>query len=305
MSKIAVFEPIYKQDQKLSESKFQAYAHTSNEQYKDWREFRLHVELYRKEIYSQYQLTGIFSPKFRLKTRLSGEEFVEFCEAHESADVIFVNPFPQMPYHSYNIWMQAEANHPGITHCAQNLLNAAGIDLDLSKQPRHNNKTLAYSSFWVGSQRFWKDYVGGVLDPLARFIDDSPDHPAVINALLETYHTDPTPYLPFITERLFTAYISVHPELNISSISLDPIEFCMSEGERDYVKKVREEIDTADSQSFFPQQIIDQMNQHCIDSVQTAKVHFQNNPHPHTGRTIPYKNNSGTPTKTGPQETKK
>ncbi|QCB46337.1 hypothetical protein [Hydrogenophaga sp. PAMC20947] len=283
---ITIYEPIYRPEQVLSEKSFIAYPHTSNDKFKKWREFRLHIEVYRAKLYENNKLTGIFSPKFGLKTHLSGEEFIAYCQSASDADVVFVNPFPQMRYRSYNIWMQAESNHPGITNCAQNLLTAAGIDIDIEKQPRHDHKTLAYSSFWVGSPTFWEQYVGGLLEKLAVFIEHNENHPAVVNALVETFHTDPTPFLPFITERLFTTYLSLHPELKVSSISLDPLDFCLMEAERKFVQSIIPEIDRADQLGSFSPELVHRMEEHCDALAQAARVHFRDTPHPHTGRTI-------------------
>jgi len=286
METIAIYEPIYAEDQTISEDQFLPYHHTTNQKYKDWREFRLHVELYRKQIHRNHEKCGIFSPKFHLKTRLRGSEFMEFAKSSTDAEVVFVNPFPQMPYISYNIWMQAEANHPGITTCARNLLAAANIPLDINTQRRHSRQVLSYSSFWLGTPRFWDIYVGQVLDPLARFIEENPDHPSVKSSLQETFHTDPTPFLPFITERLFTTFLADNPKIKHRSLELNPLDFCLSNSEALYLQSIKSQIDEADACNIFPAELIVRMQDHCEAAALAAKDYYTKNPHPHTGRTI-------------------
>lgn len=285
---VTIYEPIYQTGQVLTEPLFVPFEHTSNARYKDWRELRIFVDMYRQGKHKVSSQCGMFSPKFSLKTKISAAKFIEFCEANSEIDACFINPFPHLPYYSYNIWMQAEANHPGITLAAQNLLDAAGVPICLQDQPRHSHDTIAYSSFWVGSQKFWDMFVGDVLEKIAVFLDEDPQHPAALGALTETYHSDPAPFLPFIVERMFTTYISVMPELTRAAYRLNPLEYCHHESERKLVEQMIPEIDAADALEEFPKELKDRMWQICEVSIEKGKHHYAKNPHPHTGRTIPY-----------------
>lgn len=283
---IKIFEPIYKPNQVLEEPEFTVYHHTSNEKFRDWRELRIHIEIYRKSIHKKQDYTGVFSPKFRLKTKLSGFEFISFVKNNPGYDLYFVNPFPQMKYLSYNIWMQAEANHPGIVEAAQNLLNAAGIDINLNLQPRHDATTLAYSNFWIGNTRFWEEFVGGVLHPLATHIESNPNNPEVQRVFANTFHTDPAPYLPFITERMFTTFLSINPQVKKINLNLPPLEYCLTPEERKYVERMIPAIDQADATGSFPPELKDTMEKYCKTAAAAAQKFFEVNPHPHSGRTI-------------------
>lgn len=284
---ITIYEPLYLEGQVLSEPLFVPFEHKANAKYADWREFRIYVDMYRQGKHRVADRCGMFSPKFQLKTRTSAQTFLDFCQQHEDVDVCFINPFPQLPYYSYNIWMQAEANHPGITECAQNLLDASGIAIDLAAQPRHSHDVLAYSNFWVGSEKFWDLYVGGVLEKIAVFLDQQPDHPAARGVLTETYHTDPAPFLPFIIERMFTVFLSVTPSASSVAYRLDPLDYCLSERERNLVQQMMPVVDEADAKRFFSPELREHMWDLCISGNAKAKEYFATHPHPHTGRTIP------------------
>ena len=129
-----IYEPLYLEGQTLSERAFKPL-YVSNSQ-PAWREVRILVDFYRNNGHRQSNYVGIFSPKFGLKTKVTAERFLDFVGKNSSSDVCIVNPFPQLSYYSYNVWMQGEANHPGLTVRAQALLDAAGIKWTLSKAPR-------------------------------------------------------------------------------------------------------------------------------------------------------------------------
>ena len=95
--------------------------------------------MYRQGIYKKQKFTGLFSPKFRLKSKISGQDFLDFATAHQEADVCLLNPFPQLAYFSFNVWMQGEHAHPGLTERAQALLDAFSMQEklgDLAKVER-------------------------------------------------------------------------------------------------------------------------------------------------------------------------
>lgn len=283
---VGIYEPIYLDGQTISQKNFHPYPHNSNKDFAHWREFRIHVDMFRNSIFEKHAFTGLFSPKFELKTKITGPAFAEFCVKNADADVVFINPFPHLAYMSFNIWMQAETNHSGIVEVANNLLNDAGVSLTIDTEKRHDLTVLAYSSFWCGNAKFWQTYVGQVLSPLASFIETNPDAPSVKSALQETFHTDPSPYLPFITERLFTTYIAQANDLKIVHYPLDPLNYCFNQYEIDLVSNSRQRIDKADKLKIYPESIKISMQSVCDQSIIDAKEYYKNNVHPHTGRII-------------------
>jgi len=283
---IGIYEPIYLKSQSLSSESAIPYVHSSNKQFSRWREFRIHVEMYRSRLFKEHWLTGLFSPKFRLKTKITIEEFIRFCTDNCDSDVIFINPFPQLAYFSFNIWMQAEANHPGIVDVSRRLLLDAGVDLEINTTERHNNKILAYSSFWCGNSVFWNSYVGTVLNPLATFIEKNPDAASVTAAMKDTFHTDHAPYLPFITERLFTTFLAQSEGIRICNYPLDPVHYCFNKKEADLFWSMREQVDKSDMLRNYSASLKQSMKAICDLAVNDAKEYFKTHPHPHTGKSI-------------------
>ncbi|AEI76562.1 hypothetical protein CNE_1c12070 [Cupriavidus necator N-1] len=251
-----------------------------------WREVRILVDFYRRGDHRNGS-TGIFSPKFGLKTKVSGEQFLQFVREQRDADVWIINPFPTIAYYSYNVWMQGEINHPGLTERAQGLLDSCGIGWDLARVPRQTNAVLCYSNFWVGTSAFWEGYVGGVLDPIARYLEASPDTPVAKAVMGDTWHTDAAPFLPFIVERLFSTYLSLQPSVRIASYPIESIlDYCLTDFERELVERMRPSVDAADRAGAFPKELAEMQGLLCSLYKRYAIEHFAVNAHPHSGKTV-------------------
>ncbi len=280
-----IYEPLYREGQELTEFAFKPLVLADNSQ-SAWREFRILVDFYRSGRHRN-QRTGIFSPKFGMKTKVPAERFIEFCDSNASSDVCLINPFPQIAYYSYNVWMQGEINHPGLTERAQALLNECGIKWDLATIPRHSPRVLAYSNFWVGSEAFWERYVGGVLDRIALHIERNPDSAAVVAIMGDTWHTDVAPFLPFIIERLFSTFLSLESSVSVAAYQFpDVAAYCLTDYERELVTSIAPIIDAADASAEFPPDLIAIQRLMCSLYVRYAQEHFATKAHPHSGRTV-------------------
>jgi hypothetical protein len=96
-----------------------------------------------------------------MKTKIPGLDFMDFCNNNKFADVVFINPFPQIEFIYYNSWEQGETYHPGLIERANRLLTASGFNIDVSNTKRQTESELLFSNFWVGTPKFWEMYVGG------------------------------------------------------------------------------------------------------------------------------------------------
>lgn len=278
MSRVQIFEPIYATGQELVEPAFTALR-TKNDR-APWREFAIFVDIYRAGLHRGPGLTGVFSPKFQLKTGISGKQFVDFIEENPGGDVYIANPGPASAFINFNIWENGEMFHPGIVGASQALLDAAGIGWDLSDQPRHGIDVLLYCNFWVGTEAFWDDYVGRVLLPIAKFLEREPEHPASRGIFQDTKHTSAAPYLPFMIERMFTTYLKLHPSWSTVAWHRDPLESCITPLEREIVSYMAPILSEAETKEFSPE--LRRMMRFLTQADHTYKgAYFQTVPHPH------------------------
>lgn len=281
--RVDIHEPLWRPGQVLRNAAFLPLPLPDN-RYASWREFRIFVDFFRRGGHTNADMTGIFSPKFQLKSNITGQQFIDFAQSHAEADVCFINVFPTIPYYSYNVWMQGESTHPGLLQRAQALLAASGIDWDLSATPRHNGANLCYGNFWVGTPAFWQAYVGGVLDPIARFLETNPDAPEARAVFDAAPHTVEAPFLPFITERLFSTFLSLHPALKVvpfHDAGRDPLRHCTTEFRREVVCHMRSRVDQADASNSFTLELIQEQALFSRLAALYHSVHFQLHRHPH------------------------
>lgn len=282
-----IFEPLYLADQEITETAFSALRLHDNT-HSDWREVRILVDFYRQGKHRRSGKTGIFSPKFQLKTRISGAEFIEFSDSNDDADVCIINPFPSMPYYSFNVWMQGEIAHPGLTEVAQKLLDVCGLNWDLSSIGRHGADILCHSNFWAGTECFRDEYVGGVLDRIARYLEENSDSVTARSVMIGTRHTDSAPFLPFIVERLFTTFLSLRQDLRVSAhpVGYRALDYCHTQFETEVVTHMVPYVDAADEKKFFPNELITQMDLLCRLYQLYGFAYYAANPHLHSGRIV-------------------
>ncbi|GAA6140415.1 hypothetical protein [Hydrogenophaga sp. 5NK40-0174] len=249
----------------------------------NWREFRLLVHIYRERLFAPAGKTGLLSRKFELKSRVTPEAFAAFAEAQEDADVCMVNAFPMVPYLAHDVWMHAEGYHPGIVERAQDLLDAAELDFQLAHSPRHTPALTCMCNFWVGTPEVWEAFVGGVLDPMARYLEAHPNS-TVSQRVLETAdYLNPVPYLPFIAERMFTTFLATTPGLKLATYPLAPLaaeDYCMTDFTRTAVRGLRPAVDAADNEGHYPASLKDQQRLVCQLAGIFHQTYYATHPHP-------------------------
>ncbi|MFM0689224.1 hypothetical protein PQQ77_24840 [Paraburkholderia strydomiana] len=281
---VVAYEPLFREGQSLSDMAFEPLRIDAN--HEGWREFKILIDFYKRGDHRKPNKTGVFSPKFGLKSKLSGDKLLEFARANGDADVCIVNAFPSIPYWSLNVWMQGEGVHPGLTERAQRLLDVVGIEWDLSKIGRQKQNVVCYSNFWLGSPAFWEAYVGKVLLPIAQFLERHPSHEVAQAVLEETDHTERAPFLPFIIERLFSTFLSFNPDIKVVSYPLGPdaaLEYCLTDFERDIVAYMRPLVDAAD-EYHMPAELARLMGLLSKIHQRYILAQFAHQPNPHSGK---------------------
>jgi hypothetical protein len=283
--KIKIYEPIYKENQQLEDPSFEPLYIKENK-FSGMREFKHLIDLYESGSYLRSEYTGLFSPKFNLKTQITGKTFIDFVNNNSGGDVYFINPFPQIKYWSYNVWMHGEIAHLGLMKAAVNLLSAAQVPLDILKTPRQGSNLLLYSNFWIASQKFWNDYVGNVLKPIYKFVTENSNDLVTIQVMSLTKHTVNAPLLPFIVERLFSTYLSFNPNIIPIAYPHNKFEisekYCLNDFEKILLVLMCDDVDKADSQDVFSSELLIRMKLACILFQQHHFDFYESKKHPHS-----------------------
>jgi hypothetical protein len=102
--------------------------------------------------------------------------------------------------------------------------------------------------------------------------------------LQETPHLVPAPFLPFIVERLFSTYLSLHPEIRVVPYPISEgavLDSCLTDFQRTVVEHMMPQVKEADSLGSFPVELIETQRLFCGLSKKYNDVYFSVNKHPH------------------------
>ncbi|MCM2458013.1 hypothetical protein HGO37_21715 [Rhizobium sp. CG4] len=133
------------------------------------REFQIFEALYRDGVYKSADVLGAVSTRFQGKSLLDGKQVADWITSSPGYDVYVVNPYPQFAYTHKNLWQFSEnTRDPKFTEKSQAVLNAAGLDYDLSSVGHHHTDILSCCSYWFGTPRFWERYMEEMILPVLR-----------------------------------------------------------------------------------------------------------------------------------------
>jgi hypothetical protein len=207
-------------------------------------EFAVLRELSQRPAVRKSRYWGAVSWKFREKTGLEGQGYLDQVNANPGFDVYYCNPYPENEGLYASPWQQAFAKHPGFRLLAAQVLSASGQDPkvldDLVPSVRFSS-----CNFFVGNAKFWDSYVPFVESFLNNAKQSLP--PSVLDAL-NSRNADPhglhpgASYWPFIIERLFTLYMAQHQgDIRAFKVKLPGPEAKLNA----HVKRLREMKDVA------------------------------------------------------------
>jgi len=254
----------------------------------EWREFFILTQIYKDKLWEKDDYVGLISPKFEIKTGIKLKEFKKFIKKNKDYDLYFINPFPHIQYLYLNVWKQGETYHPNITNIADKLLKEANVNIEINMIKRTNNNINSFCNFWVGNSLFWEKYVGQILIPIRKFIENHPENKVVIESLKITTHTSPAPYLPFIVERLLTSFLYYNKEIKFTHFPTeDNLEkYFINDIDKVIVANLKDIIHRMDLNSGFNQENITFINQiGMLRGIYDINF-FMNNNHPHSGNRI-------------------
>lgn len=234
----------------------------SNNPEPELREFYSLRKIYKSKLYQNNGLTGLFSPKFPYKSKISCEDFTSWVKKNPGYDLYIINPFPQDAYFNINIW-ENSLGHKDLYILARNICRAAGFNYpNLLKTPRKTSY-LSYCNFWVGNKSFWEQYIPylfKIYDQRTRF-----------NA--ELFSIDPNtgvPIFPYLFERLLTTFLTYESHnLKVLSYKYDDIENqCRTKEELAFLRYMMPFVDEFDSMN-------SQLSEHAFDTWKQHKDAFK------------------------------
>lgn len=124
----------------------------------DWREYwpirqyLLNTKLNSNSYY------GFFSPKFSLKTGLSGADVIAYINNNPGADVYTFSPQADMGAFFLNVFEQGELFDPGFLDAFQDFIKKIGIQKKLDDLIM-DSRQVVFSNFMVAKPSFWRSWL--------------------------------------------------------------------------------------------------------------------------------------------------
>lgn len=155
-------------------------------------------------------LWGFVSWRFREKTNLSGQQFVDFITANPGYDVYFVNPCIVNEAAFINSWEQGDMHHPNISEIANSFLTKLGYE-DVSVRDLVLDRTRTmYANYLVGTRDFWDRFMQFSNKLFTEAEQDAEFKHKVFGAGLSNYaHDKSLPNFTFLIERLIPTFIEL------------------------------------------------------------------------------------------------
>jgi len=161
---VRVFQIFYNEETRASlDPAFEPLDNSANER-PDWYEYWPIRSYLRRNELEDGVYYGFLSPRFSLKTGLSGAQLVEFVRGGADADMVTFSPFPCHGACFLNVFEQGDLFHPGLFEISTAFFSGVDSKVRLDTAITHSRNTV-FSNFFVAKRKFWKEWMG-VLDRL-------------------------------------------------------------------------------------------------------------------------------------------
>lgn len=124
----------------------------------DWVEYWPIRRILSSQTFDDDDYLGFLSPKFSLKTGLSGVQVMDIVRQGDDEVISFSPFFDQGAIHA-NPFAQGEANHPGLLEVMRQVLEMLGVDID-PETIICDQTTTIFSNYFVARYSFWKKWFG-------------------------------------------------------------------------------------------------------------------------------------------------
>lgn len=127
-----------------------------NSERPDWYEYWPIRQFLRTCQLEDNEYIGFFSPRFKEKTSLTGQEVFARME-FPTHDVVNFSPLLDQSSMFTNSFLQANVGHPGCLKMTQSYLDTVGIDIQLSRLIQDQTR-IVFSNYFVAKYSFWKKW---------------------------------------------------------------------------------------------------------------------------------------------------
>ena len=209
--KYKIYQVYYEETQKkFLNSEFTPFDNTFNKK-PNLFEYYLFFIGYKQAISENLSHWGFFSWKWKSKCKIKPQQFIEFIESNPNQDVYVMNWAPYKESIYDNIWNHGEYCHPGLIYIFNKLLKKIGFDSYTIGNIIMDRKTFCFSSYFVASKKFWRDYLT-FLKKIKFIIDNDIELKRLIYGKTTYNNHQSYSFFPFLIERLFSTFLVMYYE---------------------------------------------------------------------------------------------
>lgn len=208
---------------------------------------RIHEEGHTKEL----DAWGVFGPRWKEKLRFDASVITNAIENNPGHHVYVFNHARVVDALTHNVWEHGEVFHKGIQKVTEAALRSAGYDVKVLNEVMGRN--VCFSSYFIATKIFWRDYMNFLEDMYSRFEDLQGDEARIYKSSANYSRDKEVTMFPFIVERLFSTFLHLNKEYKVYSNPYDYSVYQVPEFESiletlNHLK--RQSIETKDSNAY-------------------------------------------------------
>lgn len=205
-----IYQIYYKQEQLAHLDPVFVPYDNSNNLRPELNEWAVWNEFYDTSEAKELDMWGMLSWKFKQKTNLTGQQFVDFVTDNPGYDVYFVNPAIVNEAVFLNGWEQGDFYHPGLSEIADSFLTKIGYKDVAVKELVLDRNTTMFASYFVATKDFWDRYITFTRNIFSEAEKDADFNHKVFGLGLSNYNLNKSlPQFPFLNERLISTFIDL------------------------------------------------------------------------------------------------
>lgn len=197
---------------------FKPFDNTSNEK-PELRELHSFDRIEKEDIAKGLDAWGVFGPRWQEKLRYPSIEIIQSIDTNPDYDVYVFNHARVVSALTQNVWEHGEIFHQGIKRVTAAAFKEAGYNekvLDIIM-----TKNVCYSSYFVASKVFWKDYLNFVRTIIDKLESLTGEDEKIYRGSANYSRDKNLTMLPFIVERLFSTFLHLNPKYKVYSKPVD------------------------------------------------------------------------------------
>jgi hypothetical protein len=177
---------------------------------KDWYEYSVIREVILNNTFSDDEYIGFLSPKFTLKTGLTGVDVTQLLNKSNAEVISFSSEFHQIAIFK-NPFEQGDFFHKGMLDLSKKILKEIGLNIDLDNLVTDQSRTI-FSHYFVAKYSFWLKYLT-FSEKIFSISQEDSELGRLLNKKVLYKKGKRIPLKVFLMERLITAVLT-HFDIN-------------------------------------------------------------------------------------------